>query len=156
MKRFSWHALDSRDLAKAIGVGIVVSILTAAFMVTTLRSGVSPLPKSLGLAFAEVIFGRPLPLFVGLLFHTAWVTLFSVVYVALFYGALTFGRALALAAVLWISALVFFFPIVGWGFFGLNVSPRLIIAAAIPHLLFAIFLWGLCRWAFADSKVAYS
>ena len=58
----TWHTLDGRDWAKTIGIGVAVSILTAAFMVAGIKSGVSPLPKSLGLAFAETILRRPLPL----------------------------------------------------------------------------------------------
>lgn len=143
-----WHSLSSQDWARAIGVGIGVAILTAAIMVAGLKSGVSPLPKPLGLAFAETILGRPLPLPVGLLFHTVWVTAFSVIYVGLFRDALTFLRALGLAAALWVFVLVFFFPVVGWGFLGLAVTPKLIVASAVPHLLFAIFLWGLCKLAF--------
>jgi hypothetical protein len=41
-----------------------------------------------------------------------------------------------------------FFPVVGWGFLGLAVGPKLIVASLVPHLLFAIVLWGLCRFAF--------
>ena len=107
------HALSLQDWARAAGVGIGVAILTAAVMVTALKSGVSPLPKPLGLAFAETVLGRPLPLPVGLFFHTVWVTTFSVIYVSLFRDALTFLRALGLAAALWILVLVFFFPFVG-------------------------------------------
>jgi hypothetical protein len=143
-----WHSLDRRDWVKAIAVGIGVSILTAAFMFAGLKAGISPLPKSLGLAFAETILGKELPLPVGLLFHSVWVTAFSALYVLLFRAALTFTRALWLAAALWLLVLVFFFPVVGWGFLGLAINPKLIVGAAIPHLLFAVFLWGLCRWAF--------
>jgi len=78
------HALDGHDWLKAIGVGIGVSAITATFMAATMKAGVSPLPKSLGLAFAETILGRTRPLPVGLLFHTVWVTTFSVLYVVLF------------------------------------------------------------------------
>jgi len=149
------HTLDGRDRVKAIGVGIGVSILTAAFMLATAKAGVSPLPKALGLAFAESVLGRTLPLPVGLLFHTVWTTAFSVLYVVVFRDALTFMRALALGIALWIFVLVFFFPVVGWGFFGLGVGPKLIVGAAIPHLLFALFLWGLCRAVFRQSRPAY-
>ena len=151
-----WHALDGQEWAKAIGVGIGVSILTAAFMAAGLKSGLSPLPKSLGLAFAETVLRRPLPLPVGLLFHAVWTTAFSLLYVIAFRDALTFMRAIWLGIALWLLVLVFFFPLVGWGFFGLGVSPKLIVGAAIPHLLFAIFLWGLCRWAFGGGKPAVS
>jgi hypothetical protein len=143
-----WHLLRSQERTRALAVGIGVSILTAAFMAAGLKSGVSPLPKPLGLAFAETVLGRPLPLPVGLLFHAVWVTAFSVIYVGLFRDALTLLRALALGAALWIVVLVIFFPVVGWGFLGLAVTPKLIVASAVPHLLFAVFLWGLCRLAF--------
>ncbi|MEC5322130.1 hypothetical protein VSX64_18355 [Aurantimonas sp. C2-6-R+9] len=103
------------------------------------------MPKPLGLAFANTLLGADLPLPVGLLFHTAWVTLLSAVYVLLFRDKLTFMRAFWLAFALWILVLLFFFPLVGWGFFGLAVSPKLVVASAVPHLLFAVFLWGLSR-----------
>ncbi len=148
--------LDRQDWMKAIAVGIGVSALTAAFMVTTLMVGISPLPKSLGLAFAETVLGRTLPLPVGLLFHTVWVSAFSVLYVFLFRDALTFTRALVLGIELWLFVLVVFFPVVGWGFLGLALGPKMIVGAAIPHFLFALFLWALCRWAFRRSGLAYS
>lgn len=149
------HSLGREDAAKAVAVGIGVSVLTAAFMVATAKAGVSPFPKALGLAFAETVLGRTLPLPVGLLFHTVWVTAFSVIYVVLFRDALTFGRALGIGIALWLSVLVFFFPVVGWGFFGLAVGPKAIVGAAISHLLFAFLLWGLCRWAFKRAAPAY-
>jgi len=74
----------------------------------------------------------------------------------MFRDTLTFMRALGLGIVLWLFVLVFFFPVVGWGFLGLGVSPKMILGAAIPHLLFAIFLWVLCQWAFRGSGLAYS
>jgi len=150
------HTLSGQEWLKTIGIGIAVAILTAAIMVIGLKTGVSPLPKPLGLAFAETILGSPLPLPVGLLLHTVWVTAFSALYVVLFRDALTFQRAFWLAVVLWLVVLVVFFPIVGWGFLGLGVSPKLIVGAAVPHLLFALFLWGLCRWAFPSPERATS
>lgn len=146
------HSLTSREWGITIAVGIGVAVLTAALMLIGLKSGVSPLPRPLGLAFAETLIGTELPLPVGLLFHTVWVTLFTAVYVVLFRDALTFMRAFWLAAGLWALVLAFFFPFVGWGFFGLAVSPRLIVAAAVPHLLFAVFLWALCRLAFGQRR----
>ena len=142
------HQLDGRDWAKVFGIGIGVAALTAVFMTVGLKMGISPLPRSLGLAFAETVLGRPLPLPVGLLFHTVWVTAFTALYVVLFRDTLTFVRALLLGIALWLFVLVFFFPVVGWGFLGLAISPKLIVGAAVPHLLFAVFLWGLCRLAF--------
>ena len=143
-----FHRLTTTELLKAIGIGIAAALLLSAVMVPALRLGVSPLPQPLGLAFAETLLGRSLPLPVGLLFHVAYVTLCAVVYVALFRPALTFGNALLLALFLWLLVLVVFFPAVGWGFLGLAVGPQLIVASLVPHLLFAVFLWGLSRMVF--------
>lgn len=109
------------------------------------------MPKPPSLAFAEIIFGRTLPLPVGLLFHIAYVTAWSMGYVVFFRDRLSFVRALLLALMLWVIVLVVFFPIVGWGFLGLSVSPKLIVASLVPHVLFALFLWGLCRMTFKPA-----
>ena len=84
----------------------------------------------------------------GHLGHIAYVTFWSVAFVTLFRDSLSLRNALLLALVLYILVLVVFFPVVGWGFLGLAVSPKLIVASLVPHVLFAVFLWGLCRLAF--------
>jgi magnesium-transporting ATPase (P-type) len=145
------HWLSTREWWKAVGVGVATAAIVAVLNVIALKTQVSPLPKPLGLAFAEVVFGRSLPHPVGLLFHLAWVTFFSVVYVILWRNALTLRNAIILASVLWLLVLFLFFPIVGWGFFGLAVSPKLILPATVSHLLFALILWSLCRLAFGQS-----
>lgn len=149
------HKLSAAELLKAGGIGIVTAILLSAVMVPAFRLGISPLPRPLGLAFAETVLGGPLPLPVGLLFHVVYVTAWSVIYVALFRDALTFRNALLLGLFLWLLVLFVFFPIVGWGVLGLGVSPKLVVASLVPHLLFALFLWVLCRIAFGRGDAAH-
>ena len=81
----------------------------------------------------------------GLLFHTAYVTFWSVIFVR-YFPRRNLATAFALAGALWIGVLVVFFPIIGWGIAGLHVSPRLIPASLVPHLLFGFFLWGLEKY----------
>lgn len=137
--------------SKAVSIGIGVSVLTAIVMVSLFKAGVSPFPKPPSLAFAETLLGRALPMPVGLLFHTAYVTFWSVVFVRYFprKNVLT---ALGLAAALWLVILVVFFPAVGWGLAGLAISPKLIPASALPHLLFGLLLWGLDRYFGNQSR----
>ncbi len=146
-----FHDLSARERAKAFCVGIATGLLLSVVMVLSFKSGVSPLPKPVGLAFAETVLGGPLPLPVGLAFHLAYVTFWSMAFVAFLRDSLTVRNALALALVLWIGVLVVFFPIIGWGFLGLAISPKLIVASLVPHLLFGVFLWGLCRFAFRPA-----
>lgn len=147
------HSLTAREIAKAIGIGIAAAVLLSIIAIMGLRTGMSPLPKPLGLAFAQTLLG-PVPLPVGLLFHLVYVTFWSVVYVVLFRNSLTFLNALGLGLFLWVLVLVIFFPIVGWGFFGLAVGPQLIVASLVPHILFALFIWGLARMALSERAEA--
>ena len=144
------YILPSSELAKAGGVGVVTALLLAGVMLPAMKFGLSPLPKPLGLAFAETVFGRALPLPVGLLFHILYVAFWSIAYVSLFRDSLSLTKALVLGGLLWIAVLLIFFPVVGWGFLGLTVSPKLIVASLVPHVLFAVLLWGLCRVVFKD------
>lgn len=146
--------LTPGEWAKALGVGIVNGLLLSAVMVPAFKLGLSPFPKPVGLAFAETVLQRPLPLPVGLLFHLAYVTLCSVAFVAVMRHGLTLRNALVWALILWVVALVVFFPINGWGLLGLAIGPQLIVAALVPHVLFGIFLWALCRAAFRPKAPA--
>mgnify|MGYP004167855011 CR=1 FL=1 len=134
-----------RSWLRAIGIGILVSALTAAVMLALTAAGVSPFPKPPSLAFAETALGRTLPLPIGLLFHTVYVTFWSVIFVR-YIPHRDLWTALGLAGVLWLVILVVFFPVVGWGFAGVSVSLRLIPASFVPHLLFGLLLWALDKY----------
>lgn len=136
---------EGRGWLRASSIGVVVAVLTAAVMVTLLKVGLSPFPKPPSLKFAEIVLGRPLPLPVGLLFHLSYVTFWSIAFVRYFRHR-SLATALALAGALWIGILVVFFPMFGWGFAGLAVSPKLIPASLLPHLLFGLLLWGFNRY----------
>lgn len=133
---------NSRSWAQAAGIGILVAFATAAVMLALTAAGLSPFPKPPSLAFAETLAGRTLPLPVGLLFHTVYVVVWSAIYVR-YFRRRNIVAALALAGALWLVILAVFFPVVGWGFAGLSVSPKLIAASFVPHLLFGLFLWAL-------------
>jgi hypothetical protein len=144
--------LSGRDLLKAVGIGIATALILSAIMIPAFHAGLPPMPKPPILAFAEAILGPGLPLPVGLLLHVIYVTFWSIAFIALFRARLTFLRAAALALALWVVALVAFFPINGWGLLGLGIGPTLIPAALVPHVLFAVVLWGLCRLVFGTSR----
>lgn len=148
-----FHQLSARDWAKTLVIGLAAAAVTAMIMQGLARAGISPMPKPLGLAFAQRVLGD-VPLPVGMLFHTVWTMAFVALFVVMFRDRLTFGRAVALAAGLWVLVLVVFFPVVGWGAFGLAITPKLIIAAGGVHLLFAVLLWGGCRIAFGAPASA--
>ncbi len=140
--------LTPKDTLKALGIGVLTAVLLSAVMVPAFKFGIAPMPKPPSLAFAQVLLGPNVPLPVGLLVHVAYVTFWALVYVIVFRDHLTFLNALWLGLALWVVILLVFFPIIGWGFLGLGISPKLIPASLVPHVLFAVFLWGLCRLSF--------
>jgi hypothetical protein len=142
------HRLTPGEALKALGIGVLTALLLSAIMVPVFKLGIAPLPEPPSLAFARLLLGAGVPLPVGLLFHVGYVTFWAVVYVSMFRDRLTLWNALWLGLALWVVILVFFFPLLGWGFFGLAISPKLIPASLVPHILFAVFLWRLCRWGF--------
>ena len=87
----------------------------------------------------------------AVVFHLGYVSFWSMAFVAFLRDSLTLRNALLLALALWIGILVVFFPIIGWGFLGLGISPKLIVASFVPHVQFGVFLWGLCLFAFRSA-----
>ena len=144
MSHSSSHSSPT-SLTRAVLIGIGVSVLTAAFAMVLAAKGISPFPKPPSLAFAETILGRDVPLPVGLLFHLAYVTFWCVMFLR-FSPSRSFVAALALGAALWVVVLVVFFPLIGWGLAGSAIGSKLIPASAMPHILFALFLWALNRF----------
>ncbi len=140
--------LTPKETLKALGIGVLTAVLLSVVMVPAFEFGIAPMPKPPSLAFAQLLLGPNVPLPVGLLFHVVYVTFWGLIYVVLFRHRLTFLNALWLGLALWVVILVVFFPIIGWGFLGLGISPKLIPASLVPHILFAVFLWGLCRLGF--------
>ena len=132
-------AQSSFSWGRAVVIGIGVSILTAIAAQIMMRTGLSPFPEPPSLAFAETLAGRMLPLPAGLLFHTAYVTFWSLVYLRASPRHDSVG-VLLLAGVLWLGVLAVFFPLIGWGLAGTAIGAALIPASAIPHLLFALLL----------------
>ncbi len=147
------HRLTTRETLLATGIGVVTSVLLSLVMVPAFKFGIAPMPKPPSQALAEMLLGPPVPLPIGLLFHVVYVTFWAVVYVMLFRDRLTFLNALWLGLGLWVVILIVFFPLLGWGFLGLAIGPKLIPASLVPHILFAAFLWGLCRLGFKEKSL---
>jgi len=66
---------------RGIAAGLLTGILAALVMVALKENGFSPVPMPLGLAFAETLLHKHLPLPVGLAFHLAYVTFWGTVFV---------------------------------------------------------------------------
>ncbi|MEX1081041.1 MAG: hypothetical protein WD382_11735 [Halofilum sp. (in: g-proteobacteria)] len=145
---------EPRILLRGTALGVVNGALLSLIMVPAFLAGLPPMPQPPSPAFAETLLAQGLPMSVGLLFHLAYVTIWSVLWVAWDHPRLRLGSAAILAAVLWAAALLVFFPINGWGLLGLGVGPKVMVTALVPHALFALFLWGLGRLFLRERRRA--
>lgn len=137
---------------RGIATGLLAGILTAVVMIALKKNGLSPVPAPLGLAFANALMHRHVPLPVGIGFHLAYVTFWGTAFVLVAWPRFTWRRVVVLSAALYLFALLVFVPLVGWGIFGSAVGPRVAGGLAVTHALFAAFLWLSCRLVFPRRR----
>jgi hypothetical protein len=125
-------------IGRGIGLGITNGVLLQMIMGAALLVGLAPMPTLPSLALSEALFGEAY--IVASFFHIAYLSFWSAVWFVLDYPRLRAVSAAALAALLWILQLVVFFPIIGWGFFGLKVGLALTVGSLVLHILFAVLL----------------
>lgn len=138
---------------RGIAAGLLTGILAAVVMIALKKNGFSPVPMPLGLAFANTLLHKHLPLPVGLVFHLAYVTFWGTVFVLFAHPRLTLARVAVLSAALYLFAMMVFVPVVGWGFFGAAAGPRVAGGLAVTHVLFGLFLWLSCRLLFPRRRL---
>ncbi len=137
--------MNAKNFGLAALAGVLSAIGIALIMTPAIQAGVSPLPKPLGLAIAQRLFGQDASFWLGVTLHVLYVTAWTVIYVAAFRDNLSFGRAFAVAFFMWVLVLIVFFPTAGWGFLGLAINSLLMVSSLITHFLWAFLVWILCR-----------
>lgn len=128
------------DVLKAIGIGVIVMIIITAIMVPLVLGGILPVEQPFAARFARALFGEGTPLPVGMLLHALYVVFWATLFV-LFWAHRPFVNAVILSGVLWLIQVALFYPMVGWGFLGLEVSITSALVSLIPHILLLIVLW---------------
>lgn len=115
-------------------------------MLLALVSGMSPMPQPVPKAVVGHLFGRGFPkpammaLAVGL--HLSYGGVFGAV-LARVYRPVTVQKGIALGIGLWALMQVTFLPFLGWGPFGVAVTPKIAVATLVLHLVYG----GMLGWA---------
>lgn len=141
--------MTQHRLRAGFGYGIVATIAMSVLMLLALGSGNSPMPQPVPKAVVAQFFGSGLPkpvlmaLAVGL--HLGYGGVFGVV-LARIACPVTIGRGLALGVGLWVLMQVAFLPFLGWGLFGMAITPKIAVATLVLHLVYGGVLgWVLDR-----------
>lgn len=132
--------------------GLLATVVMSVPMSLGSATGASPMPQLVPEAIFDTIVGGP----VG--FAVALGAIGHFTYGALAAGAWTHFRTpspregFILCLALWVLMGLVFLPLVGWGLFGLSITPRIAIATLVLHLFYGGTLALL--WRNGDAPAA--
>ncbi|MFB6098952.1 MAG: hypothetical protein ABEK84_07570 [Salinibacter sp.] len=131
------------------GVGATVAMSIP--MTIGMATGVAPMPEPIPKALVTLVFGAglPAPLLMALSAgsHLGYGGVFGAV-LARFFPEAGLKEGLVLGVLLWLVMEVVVLPTLGWGVFGVAVTPKIAVATLVLHLIYGATLgWGLGRSA---------
>jgi hypothetical protein len=141
--------MDTARFRKGFGWGLIATIAMSVVMIAGMLTGLSPMPKPIPVAIVGKIVDGGLP-------QPALIALGATAH--LLYGG-TFGGALAVVSfpvtvwkgvlvglMLWLLMQVVWLPFLGWGMFGVGLTPMIAGATLVLHLIYgAIIGWLIDR-----------
>lgn len=134
---------------RGLGWGIGATVAMSILMIVGMATGIAPMPEPIPTAIVTSILGEGLatPLLMGLAIgsHLGYGGVWGVVFAEGISDA-TIGKGLALGVFLWLLMQVVVLPLIGWGFFGTAITPKIAGATLVLHLVYGAALgWGLAR-----------
>jgi hypothetical protein len=155
------HGSDAHGGARfrtGFGWGIVATIAMSVVMLAGTVSGRSPMPKPIPVALVATIFGAGLPkpalVLLGAAAHLLYGGTFAGV-LALVARPITIWKGIGLAVVLWLVMQLVWLPVLGWGVFGIGITPAIAVATLMLHLIYGVTAgWLIDRRASAPLSPA--
>lgn len=134
---------DARRPLIGFGWGVVATLAMSVLMILGVATGLSPMPGPIPAALVSNVFGAglPQPLIVLLAAgsHLAFGGFWGAV-LASITGHVSIWKALGLGVFLWLFMQVAILPFLGWGLFGLGITPRIAVATLVLHLVYGLTL----------------
>lgn len=135
--------MKPKRLALGFGWGVVATIAMSVLMVLGVITGISPMPTPIPAAIVSEVFGggvpQPLILFVAAVSHLAYGGIWGAILAALT-RPVTIWKGIGLGVFLWLLMQIAVLPFLGWGLFGVAITPRIAGATLILHLVYGITL----------------
>jgi hypothetical protein len=136
---------DGRRFVHGLGWGAAAAAVMGVVTLVAVALPLWPLRAPLPFLLARHLLGDGVP--------TVWLAAAAIAgelaYGAICGGLLTtfsekvdLGDALALGLLRWLATQLLVLPALGWDDFGLAAGPALLVATALPHLVYALALWA--------------
>lgn len=145
--------MKTKRLAIGFGWGMAATLAMSVIMIIGYTTSIAPMPKPIpGAVVGKVVkgvIGAEAPqteiMALAIVSHFAYGGLWGAVLAGLTRRA-TIWKGLGLGAILWLLMQIVVLPFLGWGFFGLAITPRIAVATLILHLVYGSTLgWLLDR-----------
>lgn len=138
--------MDAKRLASGFGWGVVATLAMSALMILGVLTGLSPMPSPIpaaivnnGLALLGVGLPMPLIMLLAAGAHLSYGGVAGAVLAALT-RPVTLWKGLGWGVLLWLVMQVVVLPLLGWGFFGVAITPRIAVATLVLHLVYGLTL----------------
>lgn len=137
-------SFSASNIKKGFVMGLGATVLMTAVMFVGVRTGVSPLPKPVpvavvGKALSTIGLSSSVPkagiMLTGLLLHFAYGGLLGGLVYGLYPDTSPLGY-FGVGVTAWILMGLVSLPFLGWGFFGVSVTPKVGGATLVGHLVY--------------------
>lgn len=130
--------------------GVVATLAMSILMVTGLITGLAPMPGPIPEALVSLVIGgapKPVRMVVAITAHLLYGGIFGAL-LAETVRPISIWKGLGFGALLWVVMGIVFLPLVGWGFFGTAITPKIAVATLVLHLIYG----GTLGWALVSKS----
>ena len=138
--------MNAKRLAVGFGWGVVATLAMSALMILGVLTGLSPMPAPIpeaivnkGLALLGVGLPKPLIVLLAAVAHLSYGGVAGAILAALT-RPVTVWKALGWGVFLWLVMDAVVLPLLGWGLFGAEITPRIAVATLVLHLVYGAAL----------------
>jgi hypothetical protein len=131
--------MDNTRLLTGFGWGVVATVAMSILMIIGRVTGLAPMPAPIPAAIVSHVFGTNLPqpvmMALAIISHLAYGGVWGAA-LAAFVRPVTIGKGIALGVFLWIVMQIVVLPFLGWGAFGVAITPAIAVATLVLHLVY--------------------
>ena len=138
--------MDAKRLGAGFGWGVVATLAMSALMILGVVAGLSPMPAPIpaaivnkGLEFLGVGLPGLLIMLLAAGAHLSYGGVWGAILAALT-RPVTLWKGLGLGVFLWLLMQIAVFPLLGWGVFGVGITPLIAVATLVLHLVYGATL----------------
>ena len=121
--------------------GIVATIAMSLVMLVGAATGLSPMPQPIPLAIVARLIGdwtpQPLLMVTAILAHLCYGGFWAGA-LAMASDPVTIGKGLGLGVFLWMLMQIVVLPFLGWGVFGMGITPAIALATLVLHAVYGL------------------